>query len=144
MKLKNNLRQFQFVLQNFMMRLLYGRNGFDNLARLSYGLSMILLVVNIFASSVIIYFTWIGLFAYSMFRTFSRNITKRYAENKKYLEMTAGIRKRTSLVKLQVRDHKTSRYYICKGCQQQIRVPKGKGIIEIRCPKCGERFIKRT
>ena len=142
--MKNNLRQFRFVLQSFLMRLLYGRNGFDNLARLSYGLSMILLIVNIFASSVIIYFTWIGLFAYSMFRTFSRNITKRYAENKKYLEMTDGLRKRVGLVKLQWRDRQVSRYYICKSCHQQIRVPKGKGRIEIRCPKCGERFIKRT
>ncbi|RKM59776.1 hypothetical protein D6855_08280 [Butyrivibrio sp. CB08] len=142
--MKNNLKQIRFVLQGFMMRLLYGRNGFDNLARLCYGLSMILLVVNIFASSVIIYFTWIGLFAYSMFRTFSKNITKRYAENKKYLEMTNGIRKRAGLVKLQWRDRKTSRYYICKSCHQQIRVPKGKGRIEIRCPKCSERFIKRT
>ena len=144
MKMKNNLRQFRFVLQSFMMRLLYGRNGFDNLARLSYGLSMILLIVNIFASSVIIYFTWIGLFAYSMFRTFSRNIPKRYAENKKYLEMTDGLRKRVGLVKLQWRDRQVSRYYICKSCHQQIRVPKGKGRIEIRCPKCGERFIKKT
>ena len=142
--MKNNLRQFRFVLQSFMMRLLYGRNGFDNLARLSYGLSMILLIVNIFASSVIIYFTWIGLFAYSMFRTFSRNIPKRYAENKKYLEMTDGLRKRVGLVKLQWRDRQVSRYYICKSCHQQIRVPKGKGRIEIRCPKCGERFIKKT
>ena len=28
--------------------------------------------------------------------------------------------------------------------QQMIRVPRGKGKIEIRCPKCGNRFVKKS
>ena len=28
--------------------------------------------------------------------------------------------------------------------KKQVRVPKGKGHIEIRCPKCGTKFIKNT
>ncbi len=142
--MKNNLKQFRFRLQSFLMRLMYGRNGFDNMARASYFLSLILLVINIFAGSVIIYFLWIGLFGYSMFRSFSRNIPQRYKENQKYLEMTAGLRRSTNLLKLQWRDRSTSRYYICSKCHQQIRVPRGKGKIEITCPKCGGKFIKRT
>lgn len=31
-----------------------------------------------------------------------------------------------------------------KSCGQKIRVPKGKGKIEITCPKCGQKFVKRT
>ena len=35
-------------------------------------------------------------------------------------------------------------YFRCPSCHQQVRVPKGKGHIEIRCPKCGTKFIKNT
>ncbi|MFQ9547017.1 MAG: hypothetical protein ACLRZ6_03415 [Lachnospiraceae bacterium] len=31
-----------------------------------------------------------------------------------------------------------------KSCGQKIRVPKGKGKIEITCPKYGQKFVKRT
>ena len=142
--MKNSLRQMRFALQSFMMKLMYGRNGFDNMARACYGVSMILLVINIFAGSVIISFMWVGLFAYSMFRSFSRNIPKRYAENQKYLQMTRGIRSRGEVLKLNMQSGSTSKYYLCGECGQKIRVPKGKGKIEIRCPKCGNRFIKKT
>ena len=36
------------------------------------------------------------------------------------------------------------RYYKCKECGQELRVPKGKGKIEITCPKCHHSFIKKT
>lgn len=142
--MKNNLRQLRFQMQSFLMKFMYGRNGFDNLAKVSYFISLVLLIINIFAGSVIIYFMWVGLFAYSIFRSFSRNIPKRYAENQKYLKMTDGARKGAGLIRLQWRDRSTSRYFVCRDCHQQIRVPKGKGRIEITCPKCGGRFIKRT
>ena len=35
-------------------------------------------------------------------------------------------------------------YYNCPKCRAELRVPRGKGKIKIRCPKCGEEFIKRT
>ena len=29
-------------------------------------------------------------------------------------------------------------------CKQKLRVPKGKGKVEITCPKCGNKFIKKA
>ena len=37
-----------------------------------------------------------------------------------------------------------NRYFTCPRCRQVVRVPRGKGRINIRCPKCGEQFIKKT
>ena len=39
------------------------------------------------------------------------------------------------------KDHK---YYACPRCRQTVRVPRGKGKISITCPKCKEKFIKKT
>ena len=138
------LRQLGYLLRSRMARGLYGRNGFDALAVTCNTVAILLLIINIFAQNLVIYFIWVAFFAYSVFRVYSKNIPKRYEENRKFLAMTEAPRKRIGLMKLQWRDRSVSRYYICKSCHQQIRVPKGKGRIEIRCPKCGERFIKRT
>jgi ribosomal protein L37AE/L43A len=37
-----------------------------------------------------------------------------------------------------------NRYFECPRCRQIVRVPRGKGKIAITCPKCKERFIKKT
>ena len=40
---------------------------------------------------------------------------------------------------------KDNHYYaICRNCRQTLRLPKGKGNIEVTCPKCGYHFDKRT
>jgi DNA-directed RNA polymerase subunit RPC12/RpoP len=140
----DKLKQFGYQMQSRMAQFLYGRNGFDNLARACNAVAILLLVINIFAQNAVLYFLWMVFFTYSVFRVYSRNIPKRYAENQKFLAMMDVPQKRIRLLKLQWRDRSVSRYYICKSCHQQIRVPKGKGRIEIRCPKCGERFIKKT
>ena len=68
----------------------------------------------------------------AIFRSLSRNVYKRYEENRKFLMFWQ---------KLKDKDH---RYYNCPRCHQQVRVPKGKGKISITCPKCQEKFIKTT
>ena len=140
----DRLRLFGMQVQRMLAQALYGRNGFDDLARTCNVLAILLIVVNIFAQSTVIYIIWAVLFLYSLFRIYSRNISKRYAENQKFLAVTEAPRRYLKLLKLQWRDREYSRYYICPKCKQQIRVPKGKGRIEIRCPKCSERFIKKT
>ena len=73
-----------------------------------------------------------GLMFWALYRTFSRNTYKRYQENRKFLQF---------FDRLKDRDH---RYYDCPKCRQVVRVPRGKGKIAITCPKCRERFIKKT
>jgi len=45
------------------------------------------------------------------------------------------------LERLKDRQH---RYFSCPRCRQPVRVPRGKGKISITCPKCREKFIKKT
>lgn len=73
-----------------------------------------------------------GLMIWAIFRMFSRNIYKRYQENRKFLRL---------MEQLKDREH---RYFDCPRCRQPVRVPRGKGKIAITCPKCQEKFIKKT
>lgn len=86
---------------------------------------------------------WV-LIIYCYFRVFSRNVTKRYAENQAFLTKTYGIRSFFQKQKNIWKQRRVYHIYKCPNCSQKIRIPKGKGKIEIRCPKCGTTFIKKS
>ena len=56
----------------------------------------------------------------------------RYQENRRFLLLIDRIKDRNN------------RYFNCPKCRQTVRVPRGKGKISITCPKCREKFIKKT
>ena len=65
-------------------------------------------------------------------------------ENRKYLEITSKIRRRFTRDKNIVKQLKDYHIYSCPGCGQKIRIPRGKGRIEISCPKCHTKFVKNS
>ena len=73
-----------------------------------------------------------ALLTISLVRCFSRNTYKRYQENRKFLQLTG---------RMKDREH---RYFDCPKCRQMVRVPRGKGKISITCPRCREKFVKKT
>lgn len=113
-----------------------GRYGTDKLNMLILGIGLALSLVNLFVrepiTNLILTLISYGFMGWAIFRCLSRNTYKRYRENSKYLMF---------LQKCKDRDHK---YFNCPRCHQQVRVPKGKGKISISCPKCKEKFIKKT
>ena len=125
---------------NFMR----SRYGLDQLSRfLAWG-SIILMLFGCLVNLTPIYCLGFLILIYSYYRIFSKNYNARYRENQWYLEHTAPIRDyfRTSSRHMHIR--KTHHIYTCKSCHQKIRIPKGKGKIQITCPNCGNSFIKRS
>ena len=126
------------------MKDMYGRYGIDAFGKFTVALAFILiLLANITDSGLVSTLSWACLF-YAYFRMFSKNIYKRAQENQLYLSKTANIRSWFYKQKNQFAQRKTHRIYKCPTCRQKIRVPKGKGRIEIRCPKCSTKFIKKS
>ncbi len=140
----NRFNDFRYRFRSQMAQFMYGRNGLDAMARTVYITAIVLFLINLFANNAAISAITLILFGYSVFRVYSKNIPKRYAENQMFMEKTKIPRKYLGIIPMQVRDIKTSRYYVCSKCHQQIRVPRGKGKIEITCPKCRNSFVKRT
>ena len=119
-------------LHNFMM----GRYGTDklNMAILCVGLAASLLSV-FFQSppvNLVLFFLSYGMMFWAIFRMLSRNTYKRYQENRKFLQF---------FDRLKDRQH---RYFDCPKCRQMVRVPRGKGKIAITCPRCREKFVRKT
>ena len=127
-----------------LIRFMYGRNGVDSLGKFVLAISIIVMLLAGWTDSLILsYLSWIGII-YLYFRMFSRNIYKRSSENKWYLNKTYKIRTFFYRQKNLLLQRKTHHIYKCPTCRQKIRVPRGKGQIEIRCPKCNTRFIKKS
>ncbi len=128
-----------------LRRFMYGRYGSDqlNMAILIAAvlLSLINSILTVFLRSSQVYSTIIapilsvavyGLLIYSFFRMLSRNIYKRQRENRRFTQLWTRIKDRNN------------RYFRCPNCKQTVRVPRGRGKICIRCPKCGEKFTRKT
>ena len=122
-------------LRNALRRFMMGRYGTDklNIAILTAGMALGLVALFLWGPMrlVFVMLSYLLMFL-AIFRMFSRNTYKRYQENRKYLQF---------LERIKDRKH---RYYTCPRCHQTVRVPKGKGKISITCPKCKEKFIKKT
>ena len=126
------------------MRFMSGRNGVDELNRFILMATLICYFISLFTHWSILYFIAIVLLFYGYFRMFSRNLYKRSEENRTYLNKTATLRYKWNAKLSQLKQLRTHHIYKCPTCKQKIRVPRGKGRIEIRCPKCQSTFIKNS
>ena len=127
-----------------MMQFMQGRYGADQMGQMLSAVSMVFLIISLFSRNQAWFLLAVIGIVYNYFRMFSKNISKRYAENQKYLTMTAGLRRKLASWKSQLAQRKIYHIYRCPGCKQKIRVPRGRGKIEIRCPKCNTRFVKKS
>lgn len=121
-----------------------GRNGVDDLARMHSWMVLVLLLLGIFTRLGIFGLLALVLIVYMYFRVFSRNTSKRYEENQKYLNFKYNRTVSWNRFKKHLAQRKDYRFYKCPMCKQEVRVPKGHGKIEITCPKCREQFIRRS
>lgn len=126
------------------MRFMIGRYGMDDFSKFLVIVAAVFCVFNLLTHSRIFYLLAIVLLVYAYCRIFSRNHTKRYGENIRYMRYRDKVTRIFNREKSYMKQRKTHHIYTCKGCGQKIRIPRGKGKIEITCPKCGYRFVKRS
>lgn len=125
-------------------RFMAGRYGMDSLGRFTMMLTLIFILLNYFTRSRLLpLLAWAGIIL-TYYRMFSRDVYKRSSENQKFLSRTTRLRRWFYTQKNIFVQRKTHHIYKCPSCKQKIRIPKGKGRIEIRCPKCNTKFIKNS
>lgn len=113
-----------------------GRYGTDKLNMVILWTGVVVMVISLFIpnewAQLALSLVYYALLIWALFRCFSRQTYKRYQENRKFLSLIDRIKDRQH------------RYFNCPKCRQTVRVPRGKGKISITCPKCREKFIKKT
>lgn len=122
---------FQKIKQGFS-RFMAGRYGVDQLSVTLLYLDLALVILG-----VVLGFGWLNWLSYLpmgyiIFRALSRDVYRRNQENRRYLQFLDRLKDRNN------------RYFRCPKCRQRVRVPRGKGKITITCPRCQERFGKKT
>ena len=129
-------QQFLYRLRAGIRQFMTGRYGTDKLSLTLLVAAMVLSILSSFMGTSllnpVLTLLSYGLMFWAIFRVFSRNTYARYEENRKFLRFFDQLKDRTH------------RYFSCPKCRQTVRVPRGKGKIAITCPRCKERFIKKT
>ena len=120
-----------------------GRYGMDQLNLFLMSTYLVLYLVFFLTRLWVLDMIVMVLLLVVVFRMLSRDITRRQAENARFLQIARPIQQnfRTFRTRMKDREH---RYFKCPSCGQQMRVPRGKGRITVHCRTCGATFEEKS
>lgn len=119
-----------------LTRLMYGRYGVDQLYIASIIFFIVLQILQIFITIRFLNIASWALIIWTFYRAFSKNISARQAENKKYLKFIGFIKSKRNLFIRRIKDIGTHRYRKCSECKTILRLPHKRGKHKVHCPKC--------
>ena len=136
-------------MKNKLQQFMQGRYGGDALYRLQLIVAVLCSLLSVLtqkSAAVSSLFSTVSMLmiAWAIFRALSRNIEKRYLENLYYLEWLGSVRRTIRFKKEKHMQRKDYKFFVCPICSTNLRVPKGKGKVNITCSKCGTRFQGKT
>jgi len=133
-----------YVLNQKYAAFMQGRYGTDELNIFLIIASLVMLLLSRIVFLRFLYFVALIFMLFCVIRTYSRNISKRYEEKEKFIRYKNRFMTWYSVKRDAWNHRKTHCYFRCKNCKASIRVPKGVGKVEVTCPRCKSRFIKKT
>jgi len=131
-------------LQMSMERLMKGRNGIDNLAWAAFISAVVLNLIDGFAQTGILSFAGMALYIYCFFRMFSRNKSKRAAENRRFVNATSDVKRKSKQWFIRLKNMRKYKYFHCPQCKVLMRLSRGSGEKTIRCSKCHHEFKQKA
>ena len=124
--------------------LMVGRHGSDQFSlALLYAAVILNLIAALTGLQLLSLFAPL-IFAYAIFRMFSKNNAKRYQENAWFLKTFGSIGTRIKQAYARFKNRKTYVYFDCPECHSKLRLPRGKGDVKVTCGHCGHSFRKQA
>lgn len=131
-------------LKNKLVKFMTGRYGADQLYYAMLFLVLGLILINILVDSVILMVVSNVLLLLLILRSFSRNISKRAAENDKFLKIWNPLKKELRIFFRRFKEIGVHRYRKCPNCKKMLQLPIKRGKNTVICPKCQEKFEVRV
>lgn len=132
-KIKQTLRSF-----------MNGRYGGDEFSKVLMWAGLIVYLLGAFAGVGLLMLLGMALYAYTIFRIFSRNIEKRREENRRYLTFRDSLRTRRGQAQARWKNRKEYRYFRCPKCHSWLRLPRKVGEVTVTCGRCQNKFSQRA
>ena len=132
------LNKVKAAIQRFMV----GRNGADDF---SFALLITALMLSILSSVVgssILSLLSMAAYIYCIFRMFSRNVSKRYSENQRFVEWKRKSTTSVSQAWVRAKNFRKYKYFKCPECHALLRLPRKVGEVTVTCGKCRHAFKK--
>ena len=122
-----------------------GRYGSDQLNMALLILSILVSLIGgiFFNRSIVVSLIVYALSIIIIYQGFSKKIYKRQQENLKFKRLIQPIKSQYKIIKLNL-TQKQFKHVQCPRCHRTLRVPRGRGKIEITCPHCHVAFDKRS
>ena len=117
-----------------------GREGVDQLYYAMFALWVVLTLVNIKVDSLILMAVSDVFIVLAIFRGFSRNISRRTAENEKFLKVWNPVKRKVRLLYRRIREIRVHRFRKCPHCKKTLQLPIKRGKNTVKCPRCQEKF----
>ena len=130
--------------KNSFRRFMTGRNGADEL---SFAMLIAALVLMLITSCTgIAFFNLLSmiLYVWCIFRMFSRNTSKRYEENRRFVEQRQKLKISASQSWVRLKNIRKFKYFKCPECHALLRLPRKVGEVTVTCGKCRHAFKKKA
>lgn len=124
-------------------RFMYGRYGIDGLYYALLVLYLVLTVVMMFLRFWPLELLRMAVFVWAFYRVFSRNLTRRSAENAWFMGIWNRIKTTARLWKRRFAERKTHVYKTCPHCKAVVRLRRQAGHHTCTCPRCRRDFAVR-
>lgn len=134
-----------YRLRNTIARFMAGRYGTDTLNRFLLALYLLLWLVGLFLRgrpAQVLYLLSVLVLAYTLYRFLSRDLTRRAAENERFIRLCGrcGLRGWPHRQRIRLRDIGRFRYRRCPGCSAWLRLPIRRGRRTVTCSRCHTQF----
>lgn len=132
------------MIMQKLREFMYGRYGTDMLSLALVIAGFVLNTLYVLTYSRLLYLISLAAYGFALFRTLSRNIPARRKENEKFMSLWHKIKNWWNGLRADLEERKTYKHFKCPSCGQKIRIPRGRGKVEICCPRCSNRFVKKV
>lgn len=131
------------MIRRSLARFMAGRYGGDQLNLFLIVLYLMFYVVFLFTRLLVFELLGTVVLVFTLFRTLSRNLERRRAENNRFLQIVRPLWRKWSAFRARAHD-KEHRYFKCPNCGRYLRVPRGKGRITVTCRNCSVSFEEKS